>query len=244
MSEIVLDAELRESTGKHAKYSRAKGMVPGVFYSRGEKNISIEVPSPALAPLIYTSETHIIDLRLKDGSSKKCILRDVQFDPVSDKPVHFDLQGLKENEKLTIEVPIVLTGGTPKGVKDGGMVQQMIHKLRVSCLPKDIPEKIEINIADLEINRSVHVRELQLPNVSILENLDNPIVGVMPPTLVKEAEAAPVVEEAAAEPEVIGKGKKPEEGEEGAEAAPKAEAKGAPKADAKPAPKEEKKEKK
>jgi len=244
MSEIVLDAELRESVGKHAKNSRARGMVPGVFYSRGEKNIVIEVPTLALAPLIFTSETHIIDLRLKDGSSKKCILRDVQFDPVSDRPVHFDLQGLKENEKLTIEVPIVLTGGTPKGVKDGGMVQQMIHKLRVSCLPKDIPEKIEINVAELEINHSIHVRELQLPNVSILESLDNPIVGVMPPTLVKEAEAAPPAEEIAVEPEVIGKGKKPEEGEEGAEPAAKAETKGAPKAEAKPAPKEEKKEKK
>ncbi len=244
MSEIVLNADVRETVGKHAKHTRARGYVPGVFYSRGEKNVTLEVPTPALDPLIHTSETHIIDLRLKDGSSKKCILRDVQFDPVSDLPVHFDLQGLKENEKLTIEVPIVLIGGTPKGVKDGGMVQQMIHRLKVSCLPKDIPEKIEINIAELEINHSVHVREVQLQNVTILESLDNPIVGVMPPTLVKEEEAAPAAEAVAAEPEVIGKGKKPEEGEEGAEPAAKGEAKAAPKPEAKPSPKEEKKEKK
>ena len=235
MSEIVLDAELRGTVGKHAKYSRSKGMVPGVFYSRGEQNISLEVAAVALAPLIYTSETHIIDLRLNNGPAKKCILRDVQFDPVSDRPIHFDLQGLKENEKLTIEVPIVLTGGIPKGVKDGGMIQHMIHKLRVSCLPKDIPAKVEIDISQLEINHSVHVREIQLQNATILDNLDSPIVGVVPPTVVKEAEVAPVVEAAAAEPEVIGKGKKPEEGQEGTEAAPKAEAK--------PAAKEEKKEK-
>jgi large subunit ribosomal protein L25 len=223
MSEIVLNADAREVAGKRAKYSRSKGMVPGVYYSRGETNISIEVPALALSPLIHTSETHIIDLRLKDGSSKKCILRDVQFDPVSDRPIHFDLQGLRENERLTVDVPIVLTGGTAKGVKDGGMVQHMLHKLKVSCLPKDIPGKIEIDISPLDINHFVHVRELQLPNVTILENLDSPIVGVLPPTITKEAEAAPVAEETSAEPEVIGKGKKPEEGGEQAEPAPKGE---------------------
>jgi large subunit ribosomal protein L25 len=109
----------------------------------------------------------------------------------------------------------------------------------VSCLPKDIPQKIEINVAELGINDFVHVRDLNLGPVTILDNAANAIVGVMPPHVVKEAEVvAPVVEEGAKEPEVVGKGKKAEEGEEGAPAAPaKAETK---KAEAK----EEKKEKK
>jgi len=239
MSEIVLNAELRESVGKHAKHARSRGNVPGVYYARGEQNIVIEVPQGSLHPLIHTSETHIIDLRLKDGTSKKCILRDVQFDPVSDHPVHFDLQGLKENEKLTIEVPVVLTGGTSKGVRDGGMLQHSIHKVRVSCLPRDIPEKIEVNVAALEINDSVHVRDLNLPDVTVLENADSAVVGVIPPVVVKEEVVEVAPEEAAKEPEVIGKGKKLEEGEEGAEAPPKGETKGA-----KPEAKEEKKEKK
>ena len=236
MSEFVLDAEVREVTGKHAKYARGRGFVPGVYYSRGEACINIQVEKPRLDPLVFTSETHVIDLHLKDGSSHKCILRDVQYDPVSDLPIHFDLQGLRENEKLTIEIPVVLTGGIPKGVRDGGMVQHMLHKLRISCLPKDIPEKVEIDVSNLEINHSVHVRDLNIPNVTILEGVDSAIVGVMPPTVVKEEETAgPVAEEAAKEPEVVGKGKKAEEGE-GAEPA---------KAEAKPAAgKEEKKEKK
>ncbi len=254
MSEIVLQADAREATAKRAKLVRSKDMVPGVYYARGETNMNIQVAVPSLDPLIHTSETHIINLQLKDGSSRKCILRDVQFDPVTDAPIHFDLQGLRENEKLTIEVPTVLTGGTAKGVKDGGILQHMIHRLRISCLPKDIPDKIEISIADLEINRFVHVRDLNIPNVTILENLDNTIVGVLPPTMIKEEEVAAPVEEGAQEPEVIGKGKKPEEGEEGEEAAPaKAEGKAAAKAEAKPAAakpeakapaREEKKEKK
>jgi large subunit ribosomal protein L25 len=245
MSEFVLEAEIRENTGKHAKYARAAGMVPGVYYARGEESLNIQVPKVGLDPLVYTSETHVIDLRLKDGPPRKCILRDVQYDPISDRPIHFDLQGLKENERLTIEVPVVLTGGIPKGVRDGGMVQHMIHRLKISCLPKDIPEKVEINIAELGINHSVHVRELVIPNVTILEAADSAVVGVMPPTIVKEPEPAVVAEEAIKEPEVVGKGKKAEEGEtpEGAKAAPGAKPEA--KAEAKPAaPKEEKKEKK
>jgi large subunit ribosomal protein L25 len=234
MSEIVLNAEVRETTGKHAKYSRNMGMVPGVYYARDEKNVNIQVAKTNLDPLVFTSETHVIDLRLKDGSSKKCILRDVQFDPVSDRPIHFDLQGLRENEKLTIEIPIVLTGGIPKGVREGGMVQHIIHRLKVSCLPKDIPEKIELNIADLGINQTIHVRELNVPNVTILDSAESTVVGVMPPAVVKEPEPVAVTEEAIKEPEVVGKGKKAEEGEEAGEGAPA-------KPEAKPTTKEEKK---
>jgi large subunit ribosomal protein L25 len=234
MPEVVLTAEVRTLAGKHAKYTRTQGMVPGVYYARGEKNISIQVPRTSLEPLVFTSEAHVIELRFNEGEAKKCILRDVQFDPVSDKPIHFDLQGLREDEKLTMEIPVVLTGGVPKGVRDGGMVQHFVHKVRVSCLPRDIPQRIEVNVGELGINDFIHVRDLNLGAVTILDNAANAIVGVMPPHVVKEAEvAAPVVEEGAKEPEVVGKGKKPEEGEEGAAAAPaKAEAK------------EEKKEKK
>jgi large subunit ribosomal protein L25 len=230
MSEIMLNAEVRKETGKRAKRVRTEGNIPGIFYARGEGNTMIQVSKVGLDPLIYTSETHVIDLRLSDGTSKKCILRDVQFDPVSDRPVHFDLQGLKENEKLTIEVPIVLTGGIPVGVRDGGMLQPVIHKLRISCLPKDIPSKIDVDVSLLQINQSVHVRDLVLPSVTVLESPDSTVVAVVPPTVIKEAVAATPAEEEAKEPEVVGKGKKAEEGEAGAEAAP---AKGAAAAPAK-----------
>lgn len=213
-SEVVLNAELRNQTAKHAKYARSKGMTPGVYYSRGEQNLNIQVESVSLNKLVFTAEAHVIDLRLNDGSSRRCILRDVQFDPVSDKPVHFDLQGLRENEKLTLDIPVVLVGGVPKGVRDGGMLQHVIHKVRVSCLPKDMPEKIEINVAELGINDMVHIRNLSVPNVAILDNPENTVVGVLPPAVVKEEQPAEAVEEALKEPEVVGKGKKAEEGEE------------------------------
>jgi large subunit ribosomal protein L25 len=217
-SEVVLNAELRSQTAKHAKYSRQEGMVPGVYYARGEQNLSIKVQAIALNKLVFTSEAHVIDLRLDDGVSRRCILRDVQFDPVSDRPVHFDLQGLKENEKVTMDIPVVLVGGTPRGVRDGGMLQHVVHKVKVSCLPKDMPEKIEINVAELGINDMFHISDLNVPNVVILDNAENTIVGVLPPAVVKEEQPAEAAADAMKEPEVVGKGKKAEEGEEGAPA--------------------------
>jgi large subunit ribosomal protein L25 len=222
MSEYVLNALPRTNKGKRAKQSRLQGNVPGVYYSRGEENLSVEVLSTNLDPLIHTSKTYVIDLRLADGTSKKCILRDVQFDPVSDAPIHFDLQGLKENERLTVEVPVITTGAIPVGVRDGGMVQHSVHKVRVSCLPKDIPEKVEVDISGLAINQFIHVRDLQIPNVTILDNPENFVVGVMPPNVIKEEVAAVVATEEPKEPEVVGKGKKAEEGE-GEGEAPKPE---------------------
>ena len=220
MSEVVLQAEVRTHTGKRTKAMRRSGKIPGEYYSRGEKNIHIAATPFGLKPLIYTSEAHIVSLKLDNGESKTCVLRNVQFDPVSELPIHFDLQGVRADEELTIEVPVMLTG-TPKGVKDGGTVQHVMHRLKVSCLPKFIPDHIEVNITELGINQSVHIRDIKVDNVKILESESSTIVAVVPPTILKEetpADAAAAT--TLAEPEVIAKGKKPEEGEEGAEPAP------------------------
>jgi large subunit ribosomal protein L25 len=218
MREVTLQGEVRTQLGKHSRLLRRQGQVPGIFYLHGEQNIPVVVPEKSLRPLLQTSEAHVINLKL-DGGSRSCILRDVQFDPVTDQPVHFDLQGLKEDEEITLEVPIVVTGGTPVGVRDGGILQQLIHRLEISCLPKYIPEQIEVNVENLKINQFLHVSDLKLDNVTILESETTTIVGVVPPVIEKEPEPGVVPVEEAAEPEVIGKGKKPEEGAEGESAA-------------------------
>lgn len=237
MREITIEATIRKQLRKQTKSLRRAGNIPGVYYLHGEENISISVSEINLKPLIYTTETHVINLKLDDGNMKSCILRDIQFDPVTDRPIHFDLQGLRENEEITLEVPIVLTGGIPIGVREGGILQQIIYTIKISCLPKFIPEQIEIDVANLKINNFVHVSDLTITNVSILENATSSIVGVVPPTVEKEPAPGEVVAEEAVEPEVIGKGKKPGEGEETEEG----DEKKAEPAKAAPAPKEEKK---
>jgi large subunit ribosomal protein L25 len=218
MSEITLTAEIRKNVGKRVGAMRRIGKVPGIYYGHGQQNIPVTLLATMLTPLYSTSETHVINLKLDDGSSHLCVLRDVQLDPVTEKPVHFDLFGLNENEKLTIEIPVKLTGGIPKGVREGGILQHILHKLKVSCLPKHIPDHIEINVEELAINHSIHVKDMTIPNVTIMENLTSTIVAVVPPVVVKEPEpaaaAAVATAEAPAEPEVISKGKKVEEGAE------------------------------
>ncbi|MBP6673606.1 MAG: 50S ribosomal protein L25, partial [Bacteroidetes bacterium] len=106
------------------------------------------------------------------------------------------------------------------GVKDGGTLQFIMHKVRVSCLPKYIPEHIELNVAELGMNDSIHIRDIKIENVKVLDNESAAVVAVVPPTVVKDEAAVPGAPEAAAagaaasaEPEVIAKGKKPAEGE-------------------------------
>jgi large subunit ribosomal protein L25 len=247
MSEITLTAEVRKDIGKRTGAMRKTGKVPGIYYGHGQENIPLTMPEVALKPLYSTSATHVINLKLDDGSSHKCVLRDVQLDPVTERPVHFDLFGLNENEALTIEVPVKLTGGIPKGVREGGILQQVLHKLRVSCLPKHIPDHVEINVEGLEINRSVHVKDLTIPDVKVLENASSTIVAVVPPVVVKEPEpvagaaVATPTAEAAAEPEVIGRGKKVEEGAEESDDKKKTDDKKKPEDKKKPDEKEKKK---
>ncbi len=227
MREITLQAEVRNEIAKGLFALRQQGKVPGVFYIVGEQNIPIAVNEKNLKPVVYTSEAQIVNLQLSNGVTKQCILRDVQYDALTEKPIHFDLQGLREDRKITLEIPILVTGGTPVGVRDGGLLQHFVHKLRISALPKDIPNHIEIDGTELKVNHFVHVSDLKLENVTVLEHATLALIGVVPPTV--EKEATPATEEAV-EPEVIAKGKKPEEegaegGDKKAEAKPTAEAK-------------------
>jgi large subunit ribosomal protein L25 len=192
------------------KSNRKKGNIPGVFYFKGNPSVPIYVKEVALNPFIFTSDVKIINLQIEGGDKPyNCILKDIQFDPVSDRPVHFDLLGVSENEKINIEIPLVLVGA-PAGVKDGGIIQHTLHTVEVECLPKDIPSHIDIDISSLQIGDSVQIKDIILKNFEILDNPEATIVSVVPPAV--EKVETPVVEgEEAAEPEVITKGKKDED---------------------------------
>jgi large subunit ribosomal protein L25 len=198
------------------KSNRKKGNIPGIFYYKGSEPIPIYVKDTALNPFIYTSEVNIINLQLEGAEPHNCILKDIQFDPVSDKAIHFDLLGISENEKIKLDVPLVLVG-SPVGVKEGGVVQHSLHKVEVECLPQNIPAHIDIHIEHLKIGDSVHISDVEQKNFVILDNADAIIVAVVPPTIEKvetpAVEGEAPAEGETAEPEVISKGKKDEEEE-------------------------------
>ncbi|HUN65567.1 MAG TPA: 50S ribosomal protein L25 [Bacteroidota bacterium] len=237
MRELTLEAEKRTAVGKHNRALRRSGKVPGIYYIHGEQNIPFTVHEKHLKPLITTAETQLINLRLTDGEAKSCILRDIQFDPITERPVHVDFQGLRDDEEIAIEIPVIVTGAIPVGVRDGGILQQFTRSIEIFSLPRYIPDHIEVSAEELKINHFIHVSDLKIENVKILEDADTTIVGVIPPTVEKEATPGTPGAEEQAEPEVIGKGKKPEEGAEGEATAAPADKK----AEAAPPAKEEKK---
>jgi len=207
-------SERKDFTKSTTKRIRREGLIPGVFYSKNNNPIHIGVADKTINPLVFTSKTHLISLELEGHEEYECIIKDIQFDPVTDKVIHFDLLGLTKGEKITLEVPVQLVG-SPIGVKEGGVVQHVMHKIEIECLPKNIPEHLVVDIAGLKLGDSIHISDLIYEDIEFIDPKESLIVQVVHPK-VKE-EAAPVAEgegEEAAEPEVISKGKQEEKEEE------------------------------
>lgn len=213
MAEVTLKANRRTSTHRSKlKDLRNEGKIPGIYYLRNGENLTIQVETLALRPIVYTAEAHVINLMLDGDTERKCILRDVQFDPVTDRIVHFDLMGLTADQTIRMEVPVVLNG-TSIGVKEGGIVQHALHRIEVECLPGDLPEHITVDISNLHIGDSVKVQDISIPGVKLMLAGEQQLVSVTHPKVVSETPAAAEATEgeAAAEPEVITKGKKEED---------------------------------
>ena len=215
MESIVLEANERKIIDKKSRNAlRNEDRVPGVLYSKRIDPISIDVARKAINPLVYTAKAHIISLKVDGHEEHECVIKDIQFDPVTDKVVHFDLYGLTRGETIEIEVPLQYLGSAI-GVKEGGILQENLHKLNIECLPKDIPQSLEVEISNLKVGDSIHVSDLKFENIEILNPADTIVVAVTVPKV--EAEPASVEGEAetegeeSAEPEVIGKGKERED---------------------------------
>ncbi|MBM4175227.1 MAG: 50S ribosomal protein L25 [Ignavibacteria bacterium] len=211
MAEIALNGVRREVKSQgHINELRRQGFIPAVFYKHGEGNKLLAVNELKIRSLIFSAETHLINLSIDDSKPEACIIKEFQLDPLTEKILHVDFHGLKAGEKITIDVTLHLIGSA-QGVKDGGVIQHSMHKLHLECLPSQIPDKIDVDISSLKIGDSIHVRDLNIPNIKILSNMGSTVVAVVPPTVQKEAAEVETIEEEAAEPEVISKGKKTEE---------------------------------
>jgi large subunit ribosomal protein L25 len=213
MAEINLTVEKRVATSKGAvKQLRREGKIPGVFYIGGKEALPFSVSEIDIKPFVFTSENHIINLTLGKEKPVRCILKETQFDPVTDKVVHVDFQGLTKGHALQLQIPVVLTGESIGILNEGGVLQHAVHKLDVECLPKDIPEHFRIDISDMNIGDAVHVRDLDYENIKILNAEDVLVVAINTPKkeVIAEEPVEEVGEEEPAEPEVISKGKSEE----------------------------------
>ncbi len=224
MERFPLSSEPRDGAGKGvARKLRSQGRLPAVLYGKSDKPVGISVPEVEVKGILRKhAESAIVDLTL-GGATVNAIVRDVQRHPASGKLVHIDLQRIRLDEKLRVEIHVHVTG-TPFGVKDqGGILEHGARSVNVMVLPTQIPNAIEIDASGLHIHHSVKIKDIAAayPQVEFLDDEETTLATVIPPTV----EATPVpgaaVEgAAAAEPELIRKpGAEAEGAEEGKAAA-------------------------
>lgn len=176
MEQITLKVEKRETGKQISKKYRSENKVPGIFYFKGTEAIPILSDILALRPIVYTKETRVINLEIPGEEVRECVLKDVTFDPVTDKITHFDLIGLSRDTIMSFEVPVSLVGAA-KGVREGGNLQQSIHKLNIKCLPKNLPGQLEVDITNLELGSSIYISSINIEGVEIDLPGDTPIVS-------------------------------------------------------------------
>ncbi len=235
MKSITISGTRRAAqTKQETKRLRAEGKVPCVLYG-GKEQFHFSAPVLTLKPLVYSPAVHIVDLDI-DGAIHKAIMKDLQFHAVNDKLLHVDFMEIAEDKKVVMDIPVKISGSAV-GVRAGGTLRTKMRMLKVSALPKDLPDQFEIKIDDLEIGDSVFVHDMKLQGVEFLDRPNNAITAVKVTRIVVEEVVAATATTATATP---AEGGAPVTG-----AAPAGDAKaGAPaKGDAKAAPAKEDKKK-
>lgn len=236
MEELFLDAQIREEAGRgKIKGLREKGFVPAVVYAEGKPALALKLSHRQLVQLVHHHriEGVIINLNIKDDKKQKsrpCLIKEIQHDPVHGEIIHVDFNQISLTKEIKVNVPVV-SKGEPIGVKlEGGSLEHILWEIEVECLPASIPKDIEIDVSNLKMGESIHVKDIPVPQgVKILNDPGAIVLSVAAP-MKEEVPVEAAEGEAAQEPEVI-KEKKEVPGEAGAE-------------EGKEAVKEEKKEKK
>lgn len=197
--EQKLKADRREESGKGAaRKARAAGRVPGVVYGHGADPLHISVDARDLFHTLHTEAgaNVLVDLRV-DGDHFLAMPREVQRDHLRGRLLHVDFLRIARDERITVEVPIQLVGES-HGVKEGGVIEHHLWTLQVECFPQDVPTSIDADVSALGLNESLKVEDLQLPDKLELQTpLEEVVVSVVPPQVLKLEEEEEALEEAA-----------------------------------------------
>lgn len=215
MEGITLDVTPRETGKKAVRDSRRSEMVPCVMYGFEESPKSFNAPELAMRKLIFTDEFHRINV-VFEGKTYECVLKKVDFHPVTDKPIHADFQILHPGEKINLKIPVHFEG-VSIGQKNGAIAQTFVNEVRVRCLPKDLPNHVKVDISPLRIGQSLMVKDLVIDGIEFLTPAHQTLVTITVPRGIVADEDEDADAEAV-EGEL-------EEGAEGAEAEEAAETK-------------------
>ena len=209
MERVTLGVEKREKSGKGgARSLRRSGVIPAILY-KGGNSLPVQLSGKELSQFISKTagEQVIVNLQFPDDT-KQAIVKNYQVDPVMGNLLHVDFQEISATEAIRVSVHVSVKGKAVGVKRDGGMLQYGIREIEIECLPDKIPGHIDVNITNLGIGQSIHVRDLRLDEgIKILTDPDEVLATV---TALKEEAAAPAAPTEIVEPEVIKKGKKEE----------------------------------
>jgi len=188
MKTITIEGQLRSEYGKKAtRQIRSEGQVPCVIYG-GAETVSFSAPAVAFKNLVYTPDFQLADIQL-GSKSYKCVLKDLQFDVVTDELSHIDFLELVEGKQVAVTLPIKIVGQS-EGVKAGGKLVVKLKSLKVKALPKDLRENIEVSIDNLELNGNIRVQDVVAPGLEITNSPRIPIASVVMTRQLRQEEAA------------------------------------------------------
>ena len=216
MASASLSAEMRSETGKGvARKLRAAGRVPGIVYGHGREPQALSLNARELDKLLgsIAAGSTVVELSLGSATTNT-LIREVQRHPFKKQILHVDFMELVAGEKVIVDIPLVFVG-TPEGVRTGGgLLEQILHSIEVNVDPSSIPNHIDVDVSQMVMGHSLHVRDLNLPEgVEVLTDEDATVCAVIAPRAVVEETAAAEGEAGAAEPELIRKTKEDEEAE-------------------------------
>ncbi|MCI0453779.1 MAG: 50S ribosomal protein L25/general stress protein Ctc [Candidatus Dadabacteria bacterium] len=205
MAQSTLYVMRRDKTGKSvARKIRREGAIPAVLYGRETKSIPLTVNPLDLKKALSTDagENTLLEIHIKgDGEeiTKIALLRDVQYDYLKSRPIHFDFQEVMMKELITVKVPIRIVGKA-QGIQEGGILEEIMREIEVECLPASIPNVIDVDVTQLGIGDSLHISDLVLPeNITVLQEPEQTIVTILSPVMEEVKPAAPAEPVLAAE---------------------------------------------
>ena len=210
MQQVRLEAQKREASGKGAaRGMRRAGEIPGVLYGRKNEVIPIRIDARGFQDFLHNyGENAFINLEIADHGTENVMVKEIQRDPVSNQLLHTDLLRISMDEPITSSISVTLIGSAP-GIQEGGIVEFPHRQISVRCLPTLLPEEIEVDIGELEIDDRLSIEDISLPEgIEILDDPHTRIVAIVPPRIEEEPEEEEGLEEEAvvdedAEPEVI-----------------------------------------
>ena len=193
MKTVTIEGQLRTEFGKRAtRQVRSQDSVPAVIYG-GAAEINFSASAKAFKPLVYTSEFQLAEVSV-DGKTYTCILKDMQFDKVSDALIHVDLLELVEGKKVVADLPLKFVGNSI-GVKDGGKLVIKMKSLKVKTLPKFLLENIDVDVTNLNINENIRVQDVKVAEMEVMNSPRIPIASIVMTRQLKQDEATAAKDE-------------------------------------------------